>query len=90
MRKYSGGSGAVFAVGKARVLENLLLSPQELRTAFNADDFHGAETVIKSRPFGRLLDDGKSDFGIGEYIYENSGLFSDISESGDFFTGDTS
>lgn len=87
---FNRGSGAVFAVGKARVLETLLLSPQELRAAFNAEDFHGAEAVIKSRPFGRLLNDGKADFGIGEYIFENSGLFSEISESGDFFTADTS
>ncbi len=84
------GSGAVYAVGKARVLETLLLSPQDLRAAFNAEDLHAAEAVIKSRPFGRLLNDGKKDFGIGEYIFVNSALFSGISESGDFFTADTS
>jgi len=83
-------SGAVFAVGVARALETLLLSPQDLRAAFNAKDFHGAVAVIKSRPFGRLLDEAKKDFGIGEYVLAYSKLFSEISESGGFFTGDTS
>ncbi|MBU2528634.1 hypothetical protein KKF70_04510 [bacterium] len=88
---FGRGSGAVFAVGKARVLETLLLSPLELKAAFNAGDFHGAESVIKSRSFGRLIDNGKEDFGIGKYIAETSALFSEISQkSGDFFTSDES
>ena len=82
--------GAVFAVGKARVLETLLLSPQELKTAFGSGNFHGAESVIKSRPFGRLLDDAKEDFGIGAYILSMSAVFSEISQDGGFFTSDES
>jgi len=90
VRKYSRGSGNVFAVGKARVLETLLLSPRDLKAAFNAKDFHAAEAVIKSRPFGRLIDDGKSDFGIEDYISATAGLFSEISQSRGFFTADSS
>jgi len=90
VRKYSRGSGNIFAVGKARVLETLLLSPHDLKAAFNAKDFHGAESVIKSRPFGRLLDDGKSGFGIEDYISGTAGLFSEISQSAGFFTAEPS